>query len=187
MSATQKKKSVLELHGAASRRGFQTVLEVSTKSEREIGRKLSAFYLSLPLGQREIGLEAAFQGSKVFEHGGPFNDLYDADPRDAKRDIRLRESGRLISFQFGGTEYPLSPKTAFYDWLYLKALYPHREWLRRLHVCDAFSDIEFNPEKSINCQARSCATFVALQARGGLDEAVTSFEVFKDKLSRQTL
>jgi hypothetical protein len=78
-----------------------------------------------------------------------------------------------------GREYPLSPATAFYDWLYLLALYPHREWLDYLRDCGGFSDIEFNPERSLNCQARSCATFMSLRKRGLLDRARSSFEEFR--------
>ena len=37
-----------------------------------------------------------------------------------------------------------------------------------------FTDIEFNPKRSINCQARSCATLVTLDARGLLAECLDS-------------
>lgn len=187
MAPVQKKKNVAELHEAAAERGLPKVLEVSSKSERELGRKLSAFYLKVPIGDREIPLECLFQGSKVFEYGGPYTDLYEADPREAKRDSRLKDSGRLVGFCLDGREYPLTPKTAFYDWLYLKAVYPHRDWLRRLDQCDGFSDIEFNPEKSVNCQARSCATFVSLQLRGWLDDAVASFDTFRSASAQHSI
>lgn len=69
-------------------------------------------------------LEMAFQGSKVFAAGGPFTDIYHAkDSRDAKRDPRLKESGPLIGFPFENVNFPLGPKTAFYDWLYINSLY----------------------------------------------------------------
>ena len=35
---------------------------------------------------------------------------------------------------------------------------------------EAFTDIEFNPQKSINCQAYSVAMFVALSKRNLLDK-----------------
>ena len=35
-------------------------------------------------------------------------------------------------------------------------------------------DIEFNPEKSINCQSYSAALFVSLQKRGLLERALSS-------------
>jgi hypothetical protein len=113
----------------------------------------------------DIPVECAFQGSKVFEHGGPYTDLYEADARSAKHDPRLYKSGRLVGFKFDNLSFPLEPKTAFYDWLYINAIFPHREWLKRLYRYAGYTDIEFNPARSINCQARSCALFVALMKR----------------------
>jgi uncharacterized protein DUF6977 len=119
--------------------------------------------------------------SKVFEHGGPFVDLYWKESREAKRDPRLRESGKLIAFEFEGERYPISPMTVFYDWLYFKALYPHRTWIEKREEWAGFTDIEFNPERSINCQARSFAAFIALQKRHELDLTVASFQNFKTR------
>ena len=178
MAPSQKKKNVEALHEKAFERGLTPLLEISSKSELEAGRKLSAFSLKVDLEGGQTSLECVFQGSKVFAHGGPFTDLYWVDSREAKRDPRLKNSGRLIGFRLEGKDYPLSPTTAFYDWLYAKALFPHREWLKRLQQCAGFTDIEFNPERSLNCQAQSCATFVALEKRGRLDEAMQSFDSF---------
>ncbi|MCL4840020.1 MAG: hypothetical protein KJ058_18880 [Thermoanaerobaculia bacterium] len=186
MSAAQKKKNVAELHRAAADLGIAPVLEVSTKSEEPLGRRLSAFSLKIALRDgRQESLESTFQSSKVFENGGPFTDLLRAEPRDAKRDERLVSSGKLVSFQLEGRSYPLEPKTAFYDWLYLRAVTPHEEYLRRLRRYAAFSDIEFNPERSLNCQARSCATFVVLESQGLVAECARSFERFVEVLTQR--
>lgn len=175
----QKKKNIKALHEAAAQAGYSPLLEVSTKSEEKLGQHLSAFHLLVPtLAKGEIPLESAFQGSKVFERGGPYTDLYTAEPRTAKRDERLQSSGGLIRFDFEGLTFPLNPKTAFYDWLYVKALFPHREWLDRLRKYAGFTDIEFNPQRSINCQARSCALFVSLRSKDLLESAVQSPECF---------
>lgn len=182
MAPSQKKKNIVALHEAAAKRGLGPLLEISSKSEREAGQKLSAFSLKLKVNGKETTVESAFQGSKVFERGGPFCDLFSVNSREAKRDLRIKDSGRLIGFRFEGKDYPLSPSTAFYDWLYVNALFPHREWLKRLEQCAGFTDIEFNPKRSVNCQARSCATFVALQKRMLLDEAIASFDAFKGLL-----
>ena len=142
----QKEKNIDALHKAAEAAGYKNILEVSTKSEHKRGQHLSAFHLKVKtkaLG--EVPLESAFQGSKVFEKGGPFVDLCEMEPKDAKKDLRLRESGKLIGFDFEGNEWPPEPKTAFYDWLYAGSLYPHRDWIRKLSFHDGFSDIEFNP------------------------------------------
>ena len=181
-ASVQKEKNVQELHAAAAAAGYAPVLEVSSKSSEKLGRHLSAFHLKVRTSLREISLESAFQGSKVFEQGGPFTDLYAADPREAKRDPRLRDSGRIVAFEFDGETFPTEPRTAFYDWLYINAIYPHREWLTRLQQYAAFSDIEFNPKRSVNCQARSCALFVALMTKGMLDSAIESPYAFVETL-----
>jgi hypothetical protein len=182
----QKKKNIVALHAAAAQAGYAPLLEVSTKSEEKIGQRLSAFSLKVHSDRfGEMPLEAAFQGSKVFEHGGPYTDLYTVeDVRHAKRDPRLKDSGLLKGFEFENVSFPLEPKTAFYDWLYIGALYEHREWLRdHIFRYAGFTDIEFNPEKSINCQARSCALLVTLLKNEWLDEAVSSPEAFIRLLS----
>lgn len=188
MAASQKMKNVDELHHAAAMRGLGPLLEVSSKAASESGRKLSAFSLKIVLEGREIPLECAFQGSKVFEQGGPDTNLYWGDGRDAKRDPRLKESGRLLGFRFEGKDYPLTPPTAFYDWIYFRALYPYREWIAKVgERCSAFTDIEFNPSRSINCQARSLALAISLLKRNLADDAIKSFDDFLKILAPQTL
>jgi uncharacterized protein DUF6977 len=182
---SQKKKNIVELHEAAARAGYSPVLEVSTKSEEKVGQRLSAFNLKVHSTMGVMPLEMAFQGSKVFERGGPYTDLYSVEEaRDAKRDSRLKESGPLKEFRFESFRFPLEPKTVFYDWLYISALYEHRDWLRR-HILKyaGFTDIEFNPERSINCQARSCALLVTLLKNDWIDEAVSSPGAFIKLLS----
>jgi hypothetical protein len=183
---SQKEKNIEALHEAAHARGLAPVLEISSKSKSERGRHMSAFHMTVPT--RESGLiklELAFQGSKVFERGGPFTDLFqkgDKEIGQAKRDPRLQESGRLIGFRFQGLEFPLEPKTAFYDWLYCSFLIQHREWAQKLYAYAGFTDIEFNPYRSINCQARSAALFLSLMKRGQLDQALRSPADFLDAL-----
>lgn len=186
MAPSQKKKNVVALHEAAAKAGFNPLLEISSKSEDEVGRRLSAFHLKMMIDGIEATLESCYQGSKVFERGGPFVDLYRASSRDAKLDSRLKDSGRLIGFQFRGELYPLTPKSAFYDWLYITALYPHREWLKRLHKLAGYTDIEFNPQRSVNCQARSFATFIALQKREYLEQAMQTFASFRDCIQKSS-
>jgi len=183
-AAVQKKKNVKALHNAAEAIGIGPILEASTKSEEKLGQHLSAFHLRVKTTEGELPLECVYQGSKVFERGGPYTDLYFADARSAKRDPRLQESGRLVAFVFEGHKFPLEPKTVFYDWLYITAIFPHRDWLDRLSRYAAFSDIEFNPQRSVNCQARSLALFVSLKATRLLDEAVRTPESFIEVMRR---
>jgi|SRR6185436_132239 len=186
-AAIQKKKNVAALHAAAQRKCLFPLLEVSTKSEEKLGQRLSAFSLKTETSIGKISIESAYQGSKIFEHGGPYTDLYLKESREAKKDVRVRESGRLIGFHYFGQEWPLVPKTAFYDWLYLSALKPHQEFLSRLFVYKGFTDIEFNPERSISCQARTCALLVSLLKLDSLDEALRSQRAFIDMISSDSL
>ncbi len=183
----QKKKNVVALHEVARKRGLHPLLEVSTKSEESLGQRLSAFNLNIETVMGEISIEAAYQGSKVFEHGGPYMDIYGMDSRRAKKDPRIRESGRLVGFSYFGQEWPIIPKTAFYDWLYLTALRPHQEFLRKLFEYKGFTDIEFNPRKAITCQARTCAMLVSLLRLNSLDEALRSQRDFIDMVSSDSL
>jgi len=179
-SVSQKRKSINELHTSAGKNGIRNILEVSSKSEDDLGVKLSAFNLMIKTKkyENEFTVETAFQGSKKFERGGPYKDLFGLDSRASKKDIRLKESGNLISFNFFGKEFPLIPRTYFYDWLYINALVQNPIFLDSIKKYGAFSDIEFNPKKSINCQAHALALYVSLSMNDCIDKAIESPESF---------
>ena len=184
-AASQKQKNIDALHEAfLARFPGRNPLEISSKSGLPLGVSLSAFNLrkTVPSLGISVPVECVFQGGKVFSGGGPFTDLYAVSPRDAKRDPRLKERGMLKSFYYEGETYPTVPGTAFYDWLYIKALLENPELSRQLTEFDAFTDIEFNPDKSINCQARAAALFVSL-SRGGLLDQCREFASFVMLLS----
>lgn len=167
LSVSQKRKSISALHEAAAGAGLRPVLEVSTKSAEPVGRALSALHLTIALpGAGSVPVECAFQGSKVFARGGPYRDLYSVPPQAAKRDPRLRGSGRLAAFDLMGDRWPLVPPTAFYDWLYLLALAQAPAMSSQVMRYAGFTDIEFNPKRSISTQARACALYVALTRSG---------------------
>jgi len=183
MATVQKQKSIDSLHEAAkikhSNMGY--LLEVSSKSKEPLGVSLSAFNLMIFDKKRDLeySVEVAFQASKVFELGGPYQDLFSKSSREAKKDERLKTSGNLKAFRFYNQEWPLEPKTAFYDYLYINALLKHPEYHNEVLSYSAFTDIEFNPKKSINCQAYSLALFSSLMEKGLLDnEAIKNKEGF---------
>lgn len=179
LSVSQKQKSVASLHEAARNRlNVSEILEISSKSTVSIGVGLSAFNLSLPMEGRRVSVEVAYQSGKKFERGGPFLDLLSGSSRDAKTDPRLKESGHLVGFVLSGEPWPLEPQTAFYDWLYLNALVANPALSEPLLDYGAFTDIEFNPEKSLNCQARSAALYVCLHREKMLKEALSGKEAF---------
>jgi hypothetical protein len=179
MAKSRKQMSIRSLHEAiATTRPEARIVEVSSASETQLGEKLSAFNLTFQTSRqkRDVAVECAFQSAKVFEHGGPFTDLLYAQPLDAKRDPRLQASGRLIGFRLSGQDWPLEPLTAFYDWIYINALHRQVELAKAVLSYDTFTDISFNPDKSVNCQAGSVALYVSLARRALLYEALASRE-----------
>jgi len=178
-AVSQKQKSIAAFHDAAKELGLcKRPLEISSKSEVQLGVDLSAFNLKVALADgRLTSLENIFQAAKIFENGGPHLDLLDTTPLEAKRDPRLKESGDLRAFRGKTREWPIEPKTVFYDWIYANAVLQNPDLLSGLLEYDAFTDIEFNPAKSFNCQARSAALIVYLSRNGKLS-ALENEETF---------
>jgi hypothetical protein len=187
-SIKQKQNSIRSLHkNLLNKNPKLKALEVSSKSDNELGVALSAFNLMIETKNKStFSVETAFQASKVFELGGPYLDLYSKTSREAKKDPRIKNSGKLLYFQFFNNTFELEPKTLFYDWLYINALSMNTDLSRQVLDYDAFTDIEFNPQKSINCQARSVALYVSLYKLELLDVTLSSVERFKDVINGST-
>lgn len=180
---SQKQRSIDELHNAILKlHPGKKILEISSKSKQGLGIELSAFNLKYPIGDKFYAVENIFQSSKVLNTGGPYKDLLEKSPKDAKRDPRIKIDAKLGTylkcFYFENIKWDLSPKTAFYDWIYLKALCYNKKLGKELLNYDCFTDIEFNPKKSINCQAKSAALFVSLSRQNLLEKALNSREEF---------
>lgn len=171
-ASRQKKKTINDLHHFIRKKyGFNHVLELSSKSGNKLSFLLSPLTLKLTDEQSggQYSVENIFQASKVFEHGGPYTDLLNAPPRQAKKDERLHNSGALIGYNDFGMKWHLQPLTMFYDWLYVNALKQNSQLHAEVMQYQAFTDIEFNPKKSIHGAAYALALFVALNKRGMLD------------------
>lgn len=183
----QKQKSIESLHKNANKLyNLNRILEISSKSLDPFGRQLSAFNLFLELeNNKKFFMESIFQGSKVFDNGGPFVDLYHKSPIEAKRDERLKNSGNLIRFEFQNKIFDLKPRTLFYDWLYASIINTDKKILRNIINYDGFTDIEFNPQRSINCQAYSAALVASLIKNNLLNQALISVDSFKKILEKE--
>lgn len=177
-SSDQKKKSLQSLHRAANRSGIKNILEVSTKSNLSLGKSLSAFNLMYIDDTNEIPVECMYQSSKCFKNAGPFEDIKFLSPKQAKQDPRLKTSGELKSFKFKNDNWELFPKTIFYDWIYMTALFKETDLHSEIEKYDAFTDIEFNPKTQINCQARSVALFIQFKHLGILEDALSCKKEF---------
>jgi len=101
------------------------------------------------------------------------------DSRISKKDQRIRNSGSIVGFKFDGRDFETEPKTFFYNWLYINTLNLYKDLGDKLMEFDAFTDIEFNPKKSLNCQAEAAAIYVSLRRQNLLDEALKDKDSFK--------
>lgn len=179
-AVTQKQKNIKAVHD-----GFRLIypdgkpLEISSKSLVDTGVKLSAFNLMkyVPELERSIPVENVYQAGKVFENGCQYTDLMLVPPRDAKRDERLKNSGRLIKFRFDGQDFPLVPQSSFYDYIYLNAVLENPVLSGEIINFNGFTDIEFNPQKSVSTQAKSAAVYAALSVLG-LTEKIRDYNSF---------
>ena len=192
-AASQKRKNVEALHGEAKLRGVaKSILEVSTRSLETLGIKLSAFNLQIELPGRSnpVSVEAAFQSSKVFKKAGLQSHLLElTDGREIKGHIRSLGDQELIGFEYLSETWPLDPlPTAMYDYIYLQAITQlvsqQPEVGDQLADFEAFTDIEFNPKKSLSCQARACALFKGLGGLKPVQQLLEDPSVFRAHLMK---
>lgn len=190
ISFAQRQKCLDSFHSAIrSSLHINNILEISTKSRSPIGVQLSAFNLQILSSTRKrcFSVECAFQAGKIFENGGPFKEILNLSSIEAKHFFKNRKDlGRIIAFESKGYRWPTTPTTLFYDWLYINALATHPELTSNLQYVDAFTDIEFNPVKSKNCQAHSLALFCALRKRNLLEKVLHSRESFTELMQSQS-
>ncbi|HQJ40787.1 MAG: hypothetical protein KBA47_03105 [Caldisericia bacterium] len=188
---SQQQKNVKSIVENAKREYNLNILEVSSKSMDPNGKKLSAFNLALNLEKLDIKfdhkfitVESAYQGSKVFEDGGPYIEIYKKGSSEAKKEIATQNDSVLLAFDFFGDKWPNKPYTAFYNWLYINALNQQNNIIKTLMNFDGYSDISFNPNKSINCQAYSCALYVALFKREILQDVISDKNKFLELMKK---
>lgn len=177
LSFSQKQKNVLSFHSSIKEsHPNSNILEVSTKSSNPIGVALSAFNLKLD----GFLIESIFQSSKVFSNGDQYKFLKSRSPLEAKRFISSESKGDLVCFRYQDVDFPLTPKSLFYDYIYIKALKQAPDISSELKNYDIFTDIEFNEKKQVNCQARSCAIYSYLLRNNCVDYYLSSVDVFKE-------
>lgn len=162
-SIAQKQRSIASLHSnIVSTTNFRNPLEISSKSALPLGVSLSAFNLKLQFRRTPVvraSVETVYQGSKIYVgHERNDHDRYLLGPREARKRAReYEECYKLSGWVIDDFFFGLDSGTQFYDWLYLGALYQQPDLLLQLVQYDCFTDIEFNPKKSLACQARSAA------------------------------
>lgn len=178
---SQKQKSIKSFHEEILKLYPNAkILEVSRRSENSLGISLSAFNLKYRnIDNKEYPVESVFQSSKVFSNGNQYKELMYKSAKEAKTDERLKNSGHLVKFSLNNTDWELEPRTYFYDYIYLSALSKNKQICEQLLDFNAFTDIEFNPQKSFNCQARSVAIAVTLLKNNLLEKYLSDRNLFK--------
>ncbi len=184
MSATQKRKNVEALHRVIrEHQPGARPLEVSTKSTEPLGIALSAFNLGVNRHGVKFHVESLYQASKVFRDGaGPFPNLYDKRPKVVRDAIKPHTGSPLARFAWREVVWPLEPKLAFYTWLYCMALH-HIQNRRLVEILLAaryshFTDIEYNPKRTLNSQSFAVAYYVHLVQSGQADTALAGQDAF---------
>lgn len=176
MAFSQKQKNVKSFHlSIAQKFPGKKILEISTKSDNDLGISLSAFNLKL----NGKSLESIYQSAKVFENDEQFSFLADYSPKEAHKFISERQLGGLSKFRYENVDFPLEPKTLFYDYIYIKALSKIPHISNKIVEYDIFTDIEFNEKRQVNCQARACAIYCSLIKMNKLDKYLSTIEEFK--------
>lgn len=169
----QRRLSLSNLSCEVSHRLHKIPMDISTASNAEQGVVLSAFNLKF----RSSTLESFYQGSKIFENGRNYPEVYNMSSLDAKQYPALKKSGAIVGFTFDNVDYPAEPKSVFYDWLYVKAVLRNFGGGLDLYPINAFVDIQ-SPITSIACQARALAIYVLLKQTDCF-ELVNDFEAFR--------
>lgn len=173
LAISQLRKSIRSLHSEIRKSGIHNVLEVSRKSEDEIGNKLSAFNLLVEINGIKSSVESLYHSSKVFDGDIKFEECIDMTPGDSRKFIHevIKKDGLTLSgFEFNGLKFILSTKSMCYDYIYILGLVQNKEVGNELIKYDCFTDIVFNQNKSVACQARTCAMYKYLRENNLLDK-----------------
>lgn len=160
--------------------GIADILEVSTKSDTEIGKELSAFNLKKFVDEENewFSVENIYQSSKVFEDGGPYKELLYKTAKEAKKDERIKEK-KVVSYDYNGRLFSSEPSSLFFNYIYMNALAENRKLCDEFMNYNAFTDVEFDPVSGTNCQARALAQYKGMQKNGIISNRGVSVQVLR--------
>ncbi|PTJ49586.1 hypothetical protein BU019_12665, partial [Staphylococcus simulans] len=146
-SKVQKQKSIEDLHRQFLKEKITNkLLEVSSKSLKEVGIKASAFNLQISTVKgNSFTVEQVFQSSKVYKHAGSQNYLLKKgfNSKEMKQKLRaIDNDDYMIKYSSFGQDFPLEPRTLFYTWIYINALNKNPNIAKEIMEYEAFTDIE---------------------------------------------
>jgi len=185
LSRAQRKRSITSMHNAIQKANWPgEILEISTASEQEFGQQLSAMNLMVTLEQNgetvTQSVESIYQSAKVFGQIGPHPEWLGLTGKQCKKAVQKvsKEHGLVTSFEWNGRTWPTSNIEGFYSWVYIQGLLQLDNGLERLNEYSGFTDIYFNPRKTINCQARTAAQAVQLYKLNLIDDVIQTPDSF---------
>lgn len=186
MAKSQACKRVLSLHQSAKAHQFNQILEISTASNTELGRSLSAFNLPVTINfgttddpdLQTYSVETIYQSSKVGRWNsktiGPHPEWLGLTSKEVKSKIKEIQMESIMLYRYGSNAWPPTPTESFFTWLYINGLMQQNGLIEKLANYDGFTDIYFNPQKTNNCQARAAAQAVAMYKMDQLDSIMTT-------------
>ena len=150
----------------------QRALEVSRYSQDPLGIKMDrrALYIQ-PNYAGGIYLESFYQGSKIFENGGPHRHWVFLSPIDVLDDKRLENSGQIVRYWSLFEHEYWYESEHYFDYHYIKACVRSlsKYDLEELLKYEVFTDIEYNPNKEDITPAIAAALLKLLYIKIGYD------------------
>lgn len=157
------------------------ILEVSPYGGPE-GKACTPWLLKLKTQDGKFHPVAAlYEAAKVFEHGGPYEDLKEKRPEEILGDPRLRQSGNLMGFHFEHEAFTTTPRHKFFDYLYNRALKERADLHEALLKAEIITDVTYQMSSMYLSPARSVSYFISLYQKGLLEKVLSSSEEF-DKM-----
>lgn len=157
------------------------IIDISPYSSSEIGVALDGINLELIVKDKKMKVESIYEGSKVFERSGPYQQLYMKPPRVARYDRRVyrRKDRKIITgFQFFGKYFFQTPQHYYYNWLYCNILHQHQSLVEQVTEYDGFTDSTKQPKRSKTSSAEALAIYMSMYHGGVIEDALESPERF---------
>ena len=147
----------------AHHRFSNPVLDLSSSSNHELAKKVSAHQLTLNVNGKDEKVLSLFDQSRL------------ALPESqAGEKFKIQDK----AYEYEGEFWPSWPRSALYDYLCVQALVQHEDLHDQLLTYQFFADLrDVRPEQRIN-HAGSVALFVSLKSRGLLHTALASQQNF---------
>ena len=176
-SDIDKKKAISSIHRKLEKIDGNKLymLDLDVRSSSELGKKLSSYQISYN-GEK---VESIYHSCKIFENGGPYQELAKMLVSKVLNDSRLTCSGNVLDFCYEG-EFWGQDRGFFYDFLYIIAVKDAviNEELKKLLKYDYFTDIECKHSSEKN-SARAVAIIKHMIKQFGEIPKITKNEFVK--------